>query len=307
MKKRFIALALPAVMWTTLGNAAPIYDTYVSYTHSSSSGTTTVDNSAGPGSPSSALSVEVTTANGASLGWHDDAYAEATVNDFGITGVGVNGVMYNPDGGDYLTNPDHLYSRVTMSDSYTNAGGSAEDLSYSFFMQPLDLAIGDWAGAGNTDPNAPYGGEPLVEYGMTITGNGSTVWESSASLRGGRISHTLTESGTDLGGTYYEEQGGSVFGYTFDLYADTLDLGVLNPGDTMDLIAEIWVSVATAPYELGGRAGLLDPGAGNLGWGGELLADATTTPLPVPEPSTLLLLGAGIAGLMVARGKKVAA
>ena len=296
MEKRFVLTATLSLLLASNANAAPMFETYTSYRHTVGTTTSTIFDAHGPAAPSPALDAEVTTTNGATLDWNEDAHATATVNGLGYGRVKVDGVLFSPEASDPFANPDQLYSSITMTDSYTNSGTGAETLSYGFFLDSIDLAIGDWAGAGDSSPF--YGGEPIVEYGLNIIGNGSTLWTSSATLRGGVISHTLTESGEDLGGTFYSDFGGNLFGYTFDPYATTLDLGILNPGETMDLLAEMWVSVTTAPFELGGRAGFLDPGS-LTGWNGTaIMAQAVSPPPPgVPAPATVLLIGAGVIGL----------
>ena len=81
--------------------------------------------------------------------------------------------------------------------------------------------------------------------------------EASANLIGGFVSHVLVEGGTSLSPTFVP--GSSIFGYDFQPYADVLNLGSFNPGETVTVEYEMRVSVDTPGFEAGGRAQIGDP------------------------------------------------
>lgn len=94
---------------------------------------------------------------------------------------------------------------------------------------------------------------------------------------------TLTESGTDLGGTAYSDVGfpNNVFGYRFDPLFTTIALGNINPTDVVTYTME--VSVSGPGFETGGYARIGDPF--------DLIGGGSSVAFAVPEPSVALMLG----------------
>jgi hypothetical protein len=99
------------------------------------------------------------------------------------------------------------------------------------------------------------------------------VFQSSATLTGGFNSHLLTEGGTSLNPTF--AGGGSVFGYDFQSRSDTIDLGLVGPGESITVEYEMTATVSTGGNEAGGLATIGDPFDldGSPGFSGSLLAD----------------------------------
>ncbi len=190
---------------------------------------------------------------------------------------------------------NELTANATFSDTYSNTSGVAQEFFYNFFVFAPSLEIRDWAGANNT-----MTGAPTVSYFMDILVDGSSVWSSSAVLNGGVNGHTLTETGVDLGGTAFG--AGSVFGYNFNDYSDTISLGIFADGDSFSFETVHRVSVSALPYELGGAAFIGDPGdLGGTGSGGTVFSSGSS--VPVPEPGIILLLTPSLAGLVLFRKK----
>lgn len=216
------------------------------------------------------------------------------VNLNGITAVEANGSFYT--GGDRRS----LTAEAVYSDTITNTSGVTQKYSYDFVVFGPTLAVGDYAYADVGDITATY----VVD----ISVNGSSVWNSAATLSGGRAGHTLTKSGTDLGGTYFSDFGGHVFGYEFDDFVTDLLLGTLADGESLDFEASVFVKADALPYELGARAFVGDPGdiGGTPGLNGNIVATPTggPGPSPVPEPETLLLMGLGLLAMQGMRRRK---
>jgi hypothetical protein len=302
MRKMFFGITiLFLLMIFPISAGALSYSTNVSYSHTVGATTTgyynqdIADLDAGDTLP---IASQVTTTNGGAIDWSSDAVAQASFNVLGFSNVLVDGVMWSPEATDPYADPDVLMATATMTDTYTNTLSSDVALTYHFFLDELQLIVADYAGAAAGVPGAPQ-----VSYDMEILGNGSSLWSSSATLEGGMGGLLLTEAGTDLGGTYFDEYG--LFGYNFDFYSDILNLGTLGSGESYDIVATLAVSITTAPFELGGKAGFVDPG-GFLGLEGfQSTPTGGPGPDPVPEPATLLLLGSGIAALAGAGRKKI--
>ncbi len=133
--------------------------------------------------------------------------------------------------------------------------------------------------------------ETVTEYEIELTLDGNPIFGSSATFRGGRAGNTLSETGTDLGGTFFSS--GSTIGYDFDPLLVNVPLGTFAPGETLTVEYTMRVLVDTPQLETGGRATIGDP----LDLSG---GDAVEIVL-VPEPATGGLLGLALLGLAVAR------
>ena len=171
-------------------------------------------------------------------------------------------------------NLQSITSRTTWRDSPVAAGPNAITL----FIKPGELTFSDFAGMGLAAPAIE------ASYLIELTLNGVPVFSSQAALRGGVIEHTLTESGTDLGGTFFRDAvyEFNVRGYRFDPYITTIALGVLAITDVVEYILQARVS--GPGFETGGRAIIGDPF--DLAGEGSSIRFAG----PVPEPRRYLML-----------------
>ena len=153
------------------------------------------------------------------------------------------------------------------------------------------------------------GPDATIQYSIQVQLNSLTIWDSAATLFGGRLGYTLTQTGTDLGATFFcidsgfgcdEINPGSRFGYTFGDFSDRLLLGAIPDGESFTLETIMNVSVSAPPFEMGGLAFIGDPStigtdpgiSGSIGI--------------VPVPAAVWLFGSGLLGLVgIARRKKV--
>ncbi len=288
MKKRCLVFFIFGVsfLWAVNANAFT-YSTYASYTHTVGSSTSVIeaDDTTTP-PPASSIVSTVTTTNGSAMGWADNAIATSSFTEQGYGNVLVDGIMFNPEANDN-SYPDILFASAVVSDQYMNMSSSPVNISLEYFIDEISLAIGDYAGA-----EAGIQGSPVVSYSFEIIGNGFLLWYSYAELSGGIISHNLIKSGTELGSTYFltDPSNQNEFGYSFDQFNNTLDLGTLDPGETYEITAFLEVTVATGPFELGGKAGFFDPES--VGFNG------TIVETPVPVPAALILLSSGMLGII---------
>ena len=232
-----------------------------------------------------ALSSSVTTAGGAkrcsfvgSCAFTDaDAIASQNETVFGIlSALQADGVFFS--GGSAITT---LSARTTWQDSPAVSGPT----SITLFIKPGELTLIDFA-------SIVFGSATTARYRIELSVNGNVLFFSEALLSGGPGGLTLTESGTDLGGTLVVDPNyiDSIRGYTFDALLTTIDLGVLSTSDVVRYTME--VSASGPGFETGAFARVGDPF--DLTGNGSSIAFGS-----VPEPSVALLLGAGLLGLAV--------
>jgi hypothetical protein len=215
--------------------------------------------------------------------------AKGAVAITGATPGGIDGAIFSD--GTFGSTPDghHLFAINRLVSTAVASGPHA----FSILLTGSRLQIFDFAGAGVGNP-----GRPIVRFEVVATlhqaSATTTIFESAAELRGGRLSHTLTEVGQDLGGTFFGTE--SIFGYDFDPFATQIDLGFLDAGDFVEY--SMSVAVSAAGFELGGLAVFGDPNDldGLASTGGLLL---------VPEPGSLamLLLGTVLLRLHTLAGR----
>ena len=145
-----------------------------------------------------------------------------------------------------------------------------------FYPQPLDLLL-----------------SPAWTY--ILLSDQKPAWTyyalgSPAEMRGGRLSHTLTETGTDFGGTAFVDATfpNNILGYDFDAFAATIALGTFARGASLTATYIMAAEVRAPGFETGGLAFIADPFA--LDGSGAIVR-------LVPEPGTLVLVALGLAAL----------
>lgn len=239
-----------------------------------------------PGDPP--LTSSVTTTSGASLcgitgscapGANANANAVASQRntaDGVFSGLVADATFYNGS-----STVQTLTSRTTWEESPSVAGPN----SITLFIKPGELVLSDFAGG------VGFLTTISARFRIELTVNGATMFFSEAILQGAPGGPTLTESGTDLGGTAFAHPvfGNDIRGYAFDALLTTIALGNLTTSDVVRYTME--VSVSGPGFETGGFARVGDPF--DLAGGGGSIAFVNA-----PEPSGALLLGvAGALGL----------
>lgn len=169
-------------------------------------------------------------------------------------------------------------ANVGWSETYTADGTGL--YTFDFFLPGASLGIEDYG----------FGNPLTASYLVTILLDGAQAFFSSARLTGNANGGNLTLAGTELNRSAYG--GGFMYGWDFDPFAGSLDLGIFNLGDTFTLDYLITVSALGPGTESGASASIGDPS--NLG--GNRGISLGFTPVAVSAPGTGLLF---VVGLMV--------
>lgn len=245
------------------------------------------DDPKGPASAGTLLS-QVIDDDGFLGDFSDAASARGAFSTSGTGAVSVEGVYASPSLG-----PITLLAETTWTQTAEITGSSAESLSMQLKIAPATLTLIDFAfvGVGSNESTA--------SYDLALKLNGSTVFDSTAVLSGGRSNHSLFESGTDLGGVFFDN--GSTLGYNFSPLTTSIELGTFDPGDMLTIEYMMRASVTTPQFETGGAANIGDPL--NLGGDAVELLLTSKPPSAVPEPSTALSLLL-VLGLMPANRRR---
>ncbi len=189
----------------------------------------------------------------------------------------------------------NLYSaEARSSQTFVNSSGSTLDYSFTFSIPSGVLQVFD---AASVDESSGL----YAKYIVSILLNGSAIWESAAELKGGRVSHTLTETGNDIGGNFFFD-GSYTLGYEFGPFNDTVSLGSLLNGQSLTLDYMMRVETGGRGSELGSHARFGDPNFVSTTPGLTGLVNITGSGGgQIPEPASLALLGLGLVGLAAMR------
>lgn len=135
--------------------------------------------------------------------------------------------------------------------------------------------------------NGPVTFTPVAGAGVTVAQSGTPVAIATGSLVSGGTSITVTSNGVSPGAALNETVNELIPGFFAAPANSTLDLSAAfnnNP---------LIVSVT------GGGSGFLLNGGG-----GDISFNSTLNPSPVPEPASMALLGAGLAGIGLLRRRR---
>lgn len=261
-------------------------------------------------------------ANTTSIAIADDELSEAYGDSF-IRDDGVMGAVAVGFGNNYSA-----YGQVTWRDTLTNNGAGVIAANFYFTI---------WSGileAYNVDEMGEW---TQSSYWMDVRINDISIWNSAVTLDHAFGSAVLLEApdSNSLGGTLFDFDSNA--SYRWDEMMMSLDLGLLNPGESLTLDYIIGAStegfstssgstlVCTDETELacedegfdiclevdcvfGGVESIAWIGDDSLGFTSSLAMPAhqfvTRNIAQVPEPGTLLLLSAGLFGVLRLRQNK---
>lgn len=246
--------------------------------------------------PPPATLISSTTVGGglnSNIDFSGDASANA-VSTSGIGAVRADGVFAAGSSNPFV---HELRAKASFGESVTNTTGATQDYFFDFNVFGPRLEIADFA----------FGADATVQYSIEVLLNGLPIWDSAATLVGSGNGFTLTQSGTDLGATFFcvgaacnETSPGSRFGFSFGDFSGQLALGPVADGSSFTLETIMNASVTALPFELGGLALIGDPNS--IGSTPGVSGSVSTGVIPVP--AAVWLFGSGLIGLIgVARRK----
>jgi hypothetical protein len=209
--------------------------------------------SSDPQGPSTSAEVSsfLETSNAFTVDFSANGFGRAVQRVDGVGAVRADAIFANGQ------TPNLVRATTQWSESVTNTTSDPIVYEFEYVITPPALRIADYAGLPDAADNAPE-----ISFALEIRANGVVLFEAGAVLRGGRNSHTLTESGTSLNPVVTPNPLPSfptVFGYDFDGRADVLSLGTFGPGETVTVTYTMLAEVLTPGFEAGGRAEVGDP------------------------------------------------
>lgn len=206
-------------------------------------------------------------------------------------------------------------SRFQFSEMITNTGATDQLFSMDFLINAGQLQT-------TVFETPPQAGEFLeAGYVISISFDGTSLFQSSALLHqvgvpnSSATNASVTLGGTSLGGVLTHPQTGApdTFLFTWEAFTDTIDLGVLAAGGSGLLEYDVRTFVRAEFTGSGGQTGASigdpfnisgDPNDNNSSVGGP--NSISSTPVTaIPEPTTLALIGLGLAGISAARRRKI--
>lgn len=175
-----------------------------------------------------------------------------------------------------------FHGSTTWANVFTNSSGGA--LAYDFDF----LFTGGFMGL------LHGGGTSMLNLDIQL--DGTSIFSRSASLIGSPGLGTVVFDSGGLSHTVVNDNP-SIFDVELDPFAGTLNLGTVNSGDSFELtyIMEVWASTDDPFGYADVRVG--DPFG--VGFSGTLNPHA-----PIPEPTSMALLGLGLVGLGARRMRK---
>lgn len=207
------------------------------------------------------------------------AYATAAADASGHSAVVVDGNF--PNGNTF----NSLTSTASFTQQFTNMTGASQSFLYDFSIFGPTLTLSDYAGHGLNSPyplSAYYSVEITVDHGAGAV----TVWDSLGTLTGGRISYSLSTSGSNpFTGTLFGS-GTNTFGYNFTGANGSIS-DIALAGETVTITSTLIAGMNGPGYEVGGRATIGDPN--NLSLGNGFSGNLTT--VPIPASAWLLVSG----------------
>jgi hypothetical protein len=142
-------------------------------------------------------------------------------------------------------------SRTSWTTTVTNTTNALVEFIYQFYIEAPKLSL--------LDPTGTSAVPAEASYEVNVKNGALTIFSSQAVLRGGRYSYSLTEGGTDMGGTFFGKPGLTPFGYAFSPHHGLLSLGFFQPGQSVTVVATLHVASRASSTGMGAEANLGDP------------------------------------------------
>lgn len=209
--------------------------------------------------------------------------------------------------------PHNLEASGTFLQNVINNSSATESVSIDFLIPGPTIQFG-----GQVGNNFPIGADPARDITATVSlrmlttltrPDGSSIETvhldyGMRTFRDPAGVLNVLPSRDAAGLTRVEELGFFSFQLP-DLQRSDFDLGLIGPGDTLTFSYDYFTQASTGFGEIGIFAAIGDPfNLSTSGGNFNIQVGDSLPPNPVPEPTTMLLLGTGLAGIGAIRKRR---